>query len=372
MREAIINNVAKILICGSVAMGYRVYQCPTCDYSKFVPFTCKSKSCSSCGKKATDRWISKNYSILPKTLWQNITFTLPSEIWPLFWCNRHLMNLLPKYAADCIKKIAAKKKALPGIFLAVHTFGRDLKRNFHIHAATTCGGLSFNLKSWIKVYFHHQVLKNQWKKHVLNFLQEQFKAGMLSFPKSLSYLEDPKSFNIWIKSLREKKWVVHLAKPTTNHEQNISYLGKYLKRPPLSEANILSYDGNNVILRHLDHNTKTYITIAMTVEIFIGKFISHLHNRYFRSIRYYGWLANRVRTKMLGIVYGALHLPDKTKDIKKPIEKITWLKMQIREFNINPLKCTKCNNYLFFLYAVFKSKLKIFINNHYALIANNV
>lgn len=367
LRKPIIDNVAKILLCNSLAMGFKYYQCPTCDFSKKVFFTCKSKSCSCCGKKATDKWIHKNYSILPKTKWQNITFTLPSELWDLFWCNRELMTELPKFAVACIKGIAAKKGVTPGIFLAIHTFGRELLRNYHLHVATTCGGLSKDLKKWVNVYFNHQLLKTKWKLHVLKLLRQKYAAGELHFPKSLEYLNEPSAFNAWANVLYKKKWVVHLAKPTTDHMRNIAYLGKYLKRPPLSEANIINHDGVNVTLRHLDHYTKSYKMIKFPVFEFISRFIMHIPDKYFRSIRYYGWLANRVRAKMLTIVYKLLQ---QSKEAET--NKLSWLKMTIKEFFYNPLKCYKCNQYLCLIGATYTKNLKKFINNHYLLIDANL
>lgn len=67
---------------------------------------------------------------------------MPAEFWVFFWLSRYLMNLIPLIAATVIKDWAHEKGFLPGVFLAIHTFGRDLKRNIHIHLSTTTGGLS--------------------------------------------------------------------------------------------------------------------------------------------------------------------------------------------------------------------------------------
>ena len=127
-RPAVITNVLKMLICKTDLLGYHTFTCPNCQHSIRVPHSCKSKFCSSCGKKATDQWINNALNTLPQTIGQHITFTLPSEFWPLFWLNRELMNLVPPIAAGIIKDYAGKKGILPGIYLAIHTFGRDLKR----------------------------------------------------------------------------------------------------------------------------------------------------------------------------------------------------------------------------------------------------
>lgn len=344
--------------------GYKLFQCP-CGTTKKVAFSCHSKSCSSCGKKATDIWVNKNYSILPKTSWQNITFTLPKEIQPLIWLNRPLMNILPKLAANIILQLAATKKALPGMFLAIHTFGKDLKQNYHLHIATTCGGLSFNGKCWKKLYFHHKKIKTQWRYAVVSLLRHQYKTGQLKLPQKLC-ITNYNSFNPWLNLLFQKNWVVHLSKPTINHKQNIEYLGRYLKRPPLSEANILNYDGKFVLLRHLDRNTNSYTTINLPVFEFIARFVSHIPDQYFKSIRYYGWLANRLRSQILPAVYQKLQNVVSESRLQK---KLSWKTMLINEFQFNPLKCTKCGEYFALIGALFTSLLKEFINKHHNVAA---
>jgi hypothetical protein len=276
------------------------------------------------------------------------------------------MNLLPKLAANILIQMAAVKKTLIGIFLAVHTFGKDLKQNFHLHMATTCGGLSFSGKAWKKLYFHHVKIKADWRYAVVTLLREQYKAGQLKLPENLSYITNYTAFNAWLNFLFEKNWVVFLSKPTINHKQNIEYLGRYLKRPPLSEANILDYDGQFVILRHIDRHTNSYVTIKLTVSEFIGRFISHIPDRYFRGIRYYGWLANRVRSKKLPLVYAVLQnvIPE------NPSKGISWYSLLIKEFNFNPLRCTKCGDLFALIGACFVSKLKEFINNHNNIITS--
>ena len=138
LRPAIIDNISKMLSCRTHLMGYKKYLCPQCShYYKVIYCSCKSRFCSSCGKKATDIWIAKNNDKLPDTLWQHITFTLPGQYWDLFWLNRDLMGIVATIAANIIKEIAANRNIDLGIFLVIHTFGRDLKKNYHIHLSVT-------------------------------------------------------------------------------------------------------------------------------------------------------------------------------------------------------------------------------------------
>ena len=80
IRTIIVINVLKVLICRTKILGYCIYVCPNCGKTIKTPHTCKSRFCSSCGKKATDNWMKTNFNILPKTIWQHITFTIPSVL----------------------------------------------------------------------------------------------------------------------------------------------------------------------------------------------------------------------------------------------------------------------------------------------------
>src|SRR5579863_5639318 len=154
IRTSIVVCITKLLSCRNIIRGYHQYRCSNsvCSHIKHVNHTCKCKACSSCGKKATELWIDKQNSVLPQTYWQHITFTLPCELWDFFWHNRHLLNAIGAIAADCVKTIANQKGVTLGIFIAIHTFGRDLKRNVHIHLSTTTGGLSLDLTQWKNIY----------------------------------------------------------------------------------------------------------------------------------------------------------------------------------------------------------------------------
>lgn len=137
---------------------------------------------------------------------------------------------------------------------------------------------------------------------------------------------------------------MHLNKPSNEHKHNVEYLGKYLKRPPIGETRIKSYDGKDVTFRYLDHYDKKIKTFIMPVINFIKRLISHIPDKYFRAIRYYGILSNRRIAKDLPIFNELLALhnadEDKKKNYKK--EKITFRSLFIKAFGRDPLECPKC------------------------------
>nr|ULG13462.1 IS91 family transposase [Serratia proteamaculans] len=92
----------------------------------FLCQTCKSKACSSCGLKATEQWIAEQQHILPDCEWQHITFTMPDKLWPAFANNWPLLNKLFACAANTLLKWAKKLDIEIGLFVALHTYGRQL------------------------------------------------------------------------------------------------------------------------------------------------------------------------------------------------------------------------------------------------------
>ncbi len=57
--------------------------------------------------------------------------------------------------------------AVPGIVIVVHTFGRDLKFNPHVHMLMTEGGLTSD-KRWVDIPFlPYGLLRKKWRYYLL-------------------------------------------------------------------------------------------------------------------------------------------------------------------------------------------------------------
>ena len=344
IRPVVVDNVIKILSCGDHVRGFVTYVCSNhnCLHFKHIPFTCKSRFCPSCGKKATNAWIQKQMDILPKTSWQHITFTMPSILWEIFRINRHLLNELSKLAAQCILSIAKNRNILLGIFCALHTFGRDLKYNPHMHASTTTGGID-DKQQWKSIFFKKKSLRNAWKYRIIHLLRTHHKNNILTLPEPLRHFyPDYSSFNKWLNSLYQKIWIIHCSKPSQNPYHNVHYLGGYIKRPPIAQSRLKHYDGNEVIFNFLNHKTKNHENFHCSTEEFISRFIQHIPEKYFRLIRYYGFLANRNRKHYLPIVYATIN--------QQPKESfpLRFNQLMKKELGFDPLLCILCNSKLYF------------------------
>jgi hypothetical protein len=339
----VVDNIVKMLSCGTNAWGYAYYTCPNsdCTHTKYVPFTCKSRFCPSCGKKATSAWILKQNYILPKTEWQHITFTMPKTLSRLFKLNTSLLNPLSKIAADVIKYFAQSKGIITAIFAALHTFGRDLKWHPHIHLSTTRGGITEDYKKWESIYFKKKAITKVWKHLVVRLLKDAYKSGDLILPPSLKELcPTYQLFSKWINRQYYKYWNVHCAKPSSQHWHNVNYLGRYIKRPPIAQSRLKHYDGKNIVFNFLNHKTKQHEDFSCSAVQFIERFIQHIPEKGFRLIRYYGILANRVRGKLLDLVYDLLE------QLHPEIFTPRWNTLLKNDFGFDPLECILCKSRL--------------------------
>jgi hypothetical protein len=71
---------------------------------------------------------------------------------------------------------------MSNLFQVVHTFGRDGKKNVHLHLSVTCGGLAANNTQWKALKFIHFIFMKAWRKAVTNLIWQAYKAGRLSLP----------------------------------------------------------------------------------------------------------------------------------------------------------------------------------------------
>jgi len=266
---------------------------------------------------------------------------MPSELWDFFWFNRQRLNSIGKIAADCVKTIADKKNVTPGIFIAIHTFGRDLKRNVHIHLSTTTAGLDENTGQWKKLFFKQSTLMKIGRSQMIKRFRKAY-AEHLTIPNSMTkQLNHTFTFNHFLDYLYKKTWIVHCAKPSVNHKKNVRYLGGYIKRPPIAESKLKHYDGYELTFRYLDHRTHSYRNFKLSAEQFIAKFIQHIPDAGFRMIRYYGFLAHRLRGKLLPKVYALLD-----QKIAQSQTPLTYASLIMKYFNFDPLACIVCGHKL--------------------------
>ncbi|WP_334472551.1 IS91 family transposase [Arsenophonus sp. PmNCSU2021_1] len=306
VRPVVMQTMVKIMACGTSLMGWSIWRCPDpeCNHEKWVKFTCKSRSCPHCGVKACLQWINNTLAWLPKVPWQHITFTMPGEYWPVIRANRWLLGEMNRLAADVVLTICRDLNITPGIFTAIHTWGRDQKWHPHIHLSTTAGGVTKN-NTWRDMSFYRENVMTMWQHRITESLRKHYYT--LTIPDELKCEGRSKfSWNRLLNTHYKRGWNINLSNILSNITHVTLYLRFYLKKAPVSLSRLKHYAGeDNITLRYKSHRTKKQEDEVITSDELITRFESHVPQKWFHIIRYYGFLSPSapMRKMLTEVVY---------------------------------------------------------------------
>jgi hypothetical protein len=333
IRDTVIKNVAKVMACKK-DLGFAEYTCPCCGDKLQVHFTCKSRFCSPCGKVQTDNWIAKYESNFLDVPYQHVVFTIPQALWTFIQCNRRVgLNILLRAASETLLGYTRNTLGYtPAIMSVIHTFGRDLKFNSHVHCLVSCGGLSHNQRMWFSnTYLHHKPLKILWRNKVCSALRAAISDGTITKTTANIRHIIELCYSVY------KDWYVHVGTKLNGAKAVTKYIGRYTKRPAIANTRISSFENNIVTFWFEDHKTEEKTSLSMPAQDFIGKLIAHIHDHHFKQIRYSGLLAPRVKSKLMTIARKLLDLRN-----VQPWLKVSW-RLRITVFSgHDPLHCVKC------------------------------
>ena len=276
----------------------------------------------------------------------HIVFTVPDKLRELIKANRSLLNTLPYHAAHSIIEWAKKyadDPFVPGIIAVLHTFGADLKYHPHIHLLVTAGGLSLDKLRWItdrrKFLLPAYGLKKRWRYRIISTVRKLLKEQQLNIPLMEVYSTDSRIRRL-LNKLYGKIWYVFIGKRLDDASFTIHYIGRYTKRPVISETRIYKYDGNTVTFLYKDTSTGKKIHLTLTVENFIKRLIQHIPDKHFRQVRYYGIFAPKSQATGLDIAREVV-VQSPARMIKPQPQ--NWRDRRISQNGVDPLICPRCN-----------------------------
>ena len=270
-RDVVMENITKMVNCGDPSYGGAMYVCLHCDELKYVPFRCHSKFCPACGNKYSIERSTKMSFKLIRCTHRHLVFTIDDGLWHFFLEDRTLLDCLFQAVRSVIlemfHKLNKKKNFVPGFICVLHTFGRPLEWNPHIHCLLTEGGFSDD-GFWRKVtYFDYTYLRKAFQTALLNALEKRIGP---SFKKTKSYIyqKDKDGFYVYAKP--------NLCDPASV----IKYIGRYLGRPVIATSRIDSYDGDNVTFHYNKHEDNSYVEKTIPVLDFIKLLIQHIPEKH--------------------------------------------------------------------------------------------
>lgn len=337
-RKTEMENIDKMIHCGDPSFGGAMYGCPHCGNLKFVPFRCHSRFCPTCGNKyAMERTTSMSFKLVNVTH-RHCVFTIDKSLREFFLKDRSLLDCLFHSANSVITRMFYKmnksKNFTPGFIMVLHTFGRDLKWNPHIHCLISEGAYSDD-GFWRNVkHFDYTFLRNAFRTALLNEMESKIGSSFKKV-KAKCYREHQQGFYVYAKpNLCDPRIVV-------------KYIGRYLGRPVIATSRIDKYDGEMVTFHYNRHEDEQYIEETIPAMEFIQRLIRHIPEKHFKMIRYGGIYARHreIDSKLYRAISKSKH------HIYRSFNQ--WRTAILSSFGYDPLVCPDCQHRMEFLELYF-------------------
>ncbi len=334
------EEIRKIIDCKNKDLGCSVFECPKCGDCIFIGNTCKSRFCTSCGYKYKLQRVEEILDTAYNCPHRQIVFTIPKEFRKYFFSFEYMyiLFLAVRETIYSILNISYKKKLsrknkkaykskqyfLPGFFAFLHTFGRDLKWNPHIHILIAEMKISdIEIKKWD--YFDYNALSKRFQKILVVLMLKHIKE-FTSDDARRAYLNHKNGFYVYA----EKKKFKSL-------KEGIEYVCRYCGRCAISENRIIEYKDNKVTFFYNAHEDEEYHEVTVTAFEFMFLLLRHLIPKNFKIIRYYGFY--RKKPKLHNKIK---KLVDDTKiKLRKQVNKFRL--SILKNFKRDPFHCPHCD-----------------------------
>ena len=232
-----------------------------------------------------------------------------------------------------------------GMIATIHTFGRDLKWNPHIHCLIPELIYSFK-KDKIKTFHHFNFTKLR-KTFQFEFIRLIQEAGGLkkTEEKNRIYKDHPKGFYVYakFKSNDNDSNDASSNKNSKDIQGCVNYFIRYAGRPAMAENRITEYnkESKTVSWFYNDHKDEKRHDVTDNVIDFINCLIRHIPDYHFLTTRYYGFYANASKKTLdkvhvlLGIKKNKDYSREKrTKALKNKLNKLKYRTHLIDSFNL--------------------------------------
>ena len=341
LRPVIVKEVQKMMACGTLDSGFEIYECPNCKKTHVICYTCKSRFCNTCGVKYASL---RAHSISASTLdvpHRHVVFTIDHCLRDYFRRDRALLHVLFEAVKDTLfytfDRMNGKKHTFkPGFILTLHTFGRALNWNPHIHCLLTEGGMNEDQIYKPISYINYEVLRKSFMKCLL----DKMKAFYANQPAVLSELK--LRINQIYRDYADGFYVHAPAMEQKNGKDAVTaYIIRYAGRPVMAQSRILELNRSTQMITYFyeDHKTKERIEVTEPVFTFMKKLIVHIPESQFKMIRYYGLYAS-CQTQHKPTVKALLKLTIST--LRKHLP---YRQSLISTFDTDPLRCD-CGHYM--------------------------
>ncbi len=288
-----------ISLCRTPALGGHLDQCNHCGFRHMVWHSCRNRHCPRCQAEARRRWLEERKRELLPVPYFHVVFTVPDVLDAFALADpRRFYDILFAATRETLLVIASDPKRLAariGALAVLHTWGQMLTLHPHVHCVVPAGGFSLDGRRWLRArrknfFLPVRVLSRYFRRRFLEMLRQALREDP-GFRSRVAHPEDLLSRAV------RNEWVVYAKRPFGGPEQVLAYLAAYTHRIAISDRRITAFDGSRVRFLYKDYRdgdrTKQ---IELEADEFLRRYLLHVLPERFVRIRYFGFLANRVRS----------------------------------------------------------------------------
>ena len=382
LRGVTYDHIQKTILCGSIYLGWDFYECPVCHQETIIPHSCHSRFCTKCGVKETKQRSAYVSSMALDAHHRHIVFTIPWELREFFIKDRNSLNLLfvaarntlaclfnddkfrknkrknknklfsPKKSKKKYKYKHDRDKVIFGSVMTLHTFGRDLKWNPHIHCLV-CEEAYDTKKNKMRnfSFMSYEKLRKTWMYQCLDILTPFFDDEYLKLKKDL-YRICENGFYVYAKKRENQN--------DDSIEECINYITRYTSRPPMAESRIVEYNPQTKQIHWFfnRHEDDERVDVIEHVHDFLNKVILHCPNENFKMTRYYGFYSNKYKPTLDRIyeIYGKKikkrlkTTQQRKQSYKNKLNEFKYRYHMIQSYSKDPIQC-QCGEIMIYAYT---------------------
>ena len=301
-----------IRTCRTPDQGYHIDACPNGDYSIRLNNSCRHRACPLCGATETELWLERQSAKELRCPHHQLVYTSPADLRALWQWNRKLFtNLYFRAAWHSLRELLSDPRwlgVLPGVVAVFQSWADELPVHLHLHLIVTSGGLSPAGK-WVAADPQYllpvPVLAAKFRGKFLAYLREAFKTHtatgkpkpadqILVPPPGMSVQQCLNLFN----KLGRQKWHVQIEPAYAQVSGALKYVGRYIRRGPLSERRIRAYDGHRLSIAYAHPEKHTQSTFNLDAKDFVLRLLSHVPEKGTHCARVYGLYHSACREKL--------------------------------------------------------------------------
>jgi hypothetical protein len=282
-------------------------QCTGCGEQQSVPHSCGHRACPHCQHHDSQVWLQRQLAALVPATYFLVTFTLPAELRGLAWTHqRTVYALLMQCAWDTLATFSRndpKLGATPGAVGVLHTHSRRLDFHPHVHMVMPAAALDTERRLW-RTKTRRTRRRSKKTASATNATSSNTPAadaggtptgGYLFNHKALAkvfrakMLEAIERAGLTLPDKLPSLWVVD-CKCVGDGSKALLYLGRYLYRGVIQEADILSCKDGLVTFRYRDAKTDKSALRTLLGADFLWLVLQHVLPKGLRRSRNFGFL----------------------------------------------------------------------------------